>query len=131
MESFMQNYLGICIMAVGGLVALLGILLLVNHGTPVKVIVGIVLAAIGLGGVGVGYTLDQSIEVNYTVTGIMQLSDRGDGTDEYRVTLSDEKGTTTWIYVNDSLIAAFPQGAQITKTKREIKMYRDEKRDAQ
>ena len=131
MESFMQNYLGICIMGVGGLFALLGILLLVNHGTPVKVIIGIVLAALGLGAVGVGYTLDQNVEVNYTVTGIMQLSDRGDGTDEYRVTLSDEKGTNTWIYISDKNIAAFPSGGQVTMTKRQVNMYRDEKRDSQ
>ena len=121
MEQFLQNYLGICIMVVGGLFALIGILLLVNHGTPAKVIIGVVLGALGLGAVGVGYTMDQSLEVTYTVSGIMQLSDRGDGTDEYRVTLTDEKGTSTWIYLNDSTIMAFPQG----------KMYRDEKRDSQ
>jgi hypothetical protein len=131
MEQFLQNYLGICIMVAGGLVALIGILLLVNHGTPAKVIIGVVLGALGLGAVGVGYTLDQSIEVNYTVSGIMKLSDRGDGTDEYRVTLKDEKGTSTWIYLNDSTIAAFPEGKEVTMTKRQVKMYRDEKRDSQ
>lgn len=131
MEGFLHDYLGIGIMAIGGLFALLGILLLVNHGTPAKVIIGIVLAALGLGGVGVGYTLDQSIEVDYTIAGIMQLSDRGDGTDEYRVTLKDEKGTSTWIYVNDAMIDAFPEGKTVTMTKRQVKMYRDEKKDAQ
>ena len=125
MEEFMQNYLGICIMAVGGLFALLGALLLINHGTPAKVIIGVI-AAIGLGGVGVGYTLDQAVEKNYSVVGVMQLSDRGDGTDQWRITLKDESGVETWIYLNDTQAAAFPEGKTVTMTKRQVKMYRDD-----
>lgn len=126
MDELLSNYLGIGVMVLGGLVALIGVLFLVNHGNGIKVIVGIVLAAAGLGGVGVGYTLDQGVEKTYTVAGVMQLSDRGDGTDQYRITLKSDGGTDTWIYVNDNQAAAFPAGAQITMTKRQLNMYRDQ-----
>ena len=127
MEQFLQNYLGICVMVAGGLVALIGILLLVNHGTPAKVIIGVVLGALGLGAVGVGYTLDQSLEVTYTVSDVMQLTDRDNGSNDYRVTLVDDKGISTWIYLDDSTIAAFPKGKEVVMTKRQVNMYRDEK----
>lgn len=126
MEELLNNYLGIGIMVLGGLVALIGVLLLVNHGNGVKVIIGIVLAAAGLGGVGIGYTIDQGVENTYTVVGTMQLSDRGDGNDQYRITLKSENGTETWIYVNDNQKAAFASGAQVTMSKRQLNMYRDQ-----
>ena len=124
MEAFLQNYLGICIMVLGGLVALIGALLLFNHNGGAKIIIGIVLAALGLGGAGVGYTIDQGVETTYTVTAITALSIR-DTDNEYRVTLKAENGTETWIYLNDNQLAAFPEGSQVTMTKRQVKLYRD------
>lgn len=121
-----QNYIGIGVMVIGGLVALLGVLLLINHNGGAKIIIGIVLAALGLGGVGIGYTLDQRVEVTYTVAGITQISAR-DENNEYRVTLKSESGTETWIYVNDNQLYAFPNGEQVTLSKSQVKAYRDQK----
>ena len=125
MEELLHNYLGIGVMIIGGLFALLGVLLLISHNGGAKVIIGIVMAAVGLGGVGIGYTLDQGVEVNYTVSGITALTDR-DENNQYRITLRSEGGTETWIYVNDNQLAAFPQGETVTMTKRQVKMYRDQ-----
>lgn len=121
-----QNYIGIGVMVIGGLVALLGALLLINHNGGAKIIIGIVMAALGLAGVGVGYTLDQRVEVTYTVAEITEVSAR-DTNNEYRVTLKSEGGTDTWIYVNDNQLAAFPKGESVTLTKRQIKVYREKK----
>ena len=125
MDSFLTNYLGIAVMVLGGLVALIGVLLLVNHSGGAKVIGGIVLAALGLAGVGVGYTLDQHVEVTYTVSEITEVSAR-DTNQVYRVTLKSEAGTDTWIYLNDNQIAAFPEGEQVTLKKSQVKMYKDQ-----
>ncbi len=86
METFLQNYLGIGIMVIGGLVALLGAMLLINHSGGGKIIAGILMATLGLAGVGVGYTIDQKVEVTYTVSDIMQITER-DTNNEYRITL--------------------------------------------
>ena len=125
MESI-QNYIGIGVMVIGGLVALLGVLLLINHNGGAKIIIGIVMAAAGLAGVGVGYTLDQRVEVTYTVHEITQISAR-DTDNEYRVTLRSESGTETWIYVNDNQLYLFPKDEQVTMSKSSLKAYRDQK----
>ncbi len=121
-----QNYIGIGVMVIGGLVALLGVLLLINHNGGAKIIIGIVMAAAGLAGVGVGYTLDQRVEVTYTVHEITQISAR-DTDNEYRVTLRSESGTETWIYVNDNQLYLFPKDEQVTMSKSSLKAYRDQK----
>lgn len=121
-----QNYIGIGVMVIGGLIALLGVLLLINHNGGAKIIIGIILAALGLGGVGVGYTLDQRVEVTYTVAGITQISAR-ESNNEYRVTLRGEAGTETWIYVNDNQLYLFPESEQVTMSRAQLKVYRDQK----
>lgn len=120
-----QDYIGIGVMVIGGLVALLGVLLLINHNGGAKILFGIIMAALGLAGVGVGYTLDQGVEVTYTVTEITPVSARDDN-NEYRVTLRSENGTDTWIYLNDNQLAAFPKDAEVTLTKNQLKVYRDQ-----
>lgn len=114
--------MGIGIMIAGGLIAVFGLLLLFNHSGNAKIILGIVLAAAGLGGVGVGYTMDQKTEVTYTVVEITDVSVRDDNK-QYRVTLKSEKGTDTWIYVNSNLLYKFPKGEAVTMRKRELKAY--------
>ena len=126
MDSFLQNYLGIGVMVIGGLFALLGVLLMINHNGGAKIIIGLVMAAVGLGGVGVGYTLDQKVEVTYTVSKVQEVSAR-DTNNEYRVTLHPESGADTWIYVNDNQLMKFQEGKQITMTKREVKMLKEQK----
>ena len=122
--DFVQNYLGIGVMVIGGLFALLGVMLLINHNGA-KIIIGIVMAALGLAGVGVGYTLDQRVEVTYTVVDITAVSAR-DKDNSYRVTLQSDGGTETWIYVNDSQLYSFPKDEEVTLTKRQLKYYRDQ-----
>ncbi len=117
--------LGIGIMIAGGLVAVLGLLLLFNRSGTGMLILGIVLAAVGLGGVGVGYTMDQQREVTYTVVEITDVSVRDDNK-QYRVTLKSESGTETWIYVNDNQLMNFPKDSQITMQKRELKTYKEQ-----
>ena len=121
-----QNYIGIGVMVIGGLFALLGVMLLINHNGGAKIIIGIIMAALGLAGVGIGYTLDQRVEVTYTVTEITDISVREDNK-QYRVTLKSEGGTDTWIYVNDNQLLKFPKGEKVTLKKQELKVYRDQK----
>ena len=121
----LQNYLGIGIMVIGGLFALLGVLLLINHIGGAKIIIGIVMAAVRLAGVGVGYTLDQRVQVTYTVSAITDVSVREDNK-QYRVTLKSDSGTETWIYVNDNQLFKFPENEKVTLTKQELKVYRDQ-----
>lgn len=125
-NAFLQNYLGIGIMVIGGLVALLGAMLLINHSGGGKIIAGILMATLGLAGVGVGYTIDQKVEVTYTVSDITQISERAEN-NEYRVTLKSESGTDVWIYVNDNQLITFPKGEKVTMTKHQLKIYRDQK----
>ena len=129
MDNFLTNYLGVSVMVLGGLVALIGVLLLINHSGGAKVIGGIVLAALGLAGVGVGYTLDQHVEVTYTVKEITEVSAR-DTNQVYRVTLKPESGAETWIYVNDSQLYTFPKGEEVTLTKSQVKMYKEQDANA-
>lgn len=117
--------LGIGMMIGGGLFALLGVLLLFNHNGIGKIIGGIVMAVVGLGCLGVGYSLDQKTEITYTVTEITAVSARDDN-NEYRLTLKPENGAETWIYVNDNQLILFPKGEQVTLTKREVKAYREQ-----
>jgi hypothetical protein len=123
--DFVQNYLGIGIMVIGGLFAVLGVLLLLNHNGGAKIIIGIVMAAAGLAGAGVGYTIDQKVEVTYTVSDITAVSAR-DSNNVYRVKLVSDGGVDTWIYLNDNQLPAFPQGEKVTLTKRQLKVYTDQ-----
>lgn len=117
--------LGIGLMIGGGLVAVLGVLLLLNHNGVAKMVVGLILAVVGLGVLGVGYTMDQKTEVTYTVVEITAVSARQEN-NNYRVRLKAEGGTDTWIYVNDSQIDMFPKDGQVTMTKSMLKTYRNQ-----
>ncbi len=116
--------IGIGIMIIGGLVAVLGLLLLKGGGG--KTIAGIIIAVVGLAGLGVGYTMDQRTEVTYTVTEITAVSSR-DTDNNYRVTLKAENGSETWIYVTDDQLISFPKDKQVTMTKSRLKELRKEK----
>lgn len=118
--------LGIGLMIGGGLLALLGVLLLFNHNGTAKIVVGIILACVGLGALGVGYTMDQKTEVTYTVVSITAISAREEN-NSYRVTLKAEGGAETWVYVNDNQLYIFPEGEQVTMTKSMLKTYREQK----
>ncbi len=118
--------LSLGLMIAGALVAVLGLMLLLKHSGTVKILLGIVLAAAGLGCVGVGYTIDQRTEVTYTVSEITPVSAR-DTDNIYRVSLKGVGTTDTWVYVDDSQLVLFPKGEQITMEKRQIKALHSEK----
>ena len=118
--------LSLGLMIAGGLVAVLGFIMLFTKIGTAKIIGGIVLATLGLGCIGVGYTLDQFSEVTYTVVDVSLVSVK-DTNDDYRVTLRDENGIDTWIYVNENQLHAFPKNEQVTMQKRQVKVFRDQK----
>lgn len=116
---------GILGMVLGGLIAIIGVLLAINHSGFGKMIVGVLLAALGLGLVGVGYTFDQMVEVTYKVEEITEVSVR-DTNQVYRLTLKNEAGIDTLIYVGQSDLYRFQKGEEVTMTKREVKQMRDQ-----
>ncbi len=113
---------GMIVLIIGVLVAILGLLLLLGHGTTGKIIAGILLLVIGLSGAKVGYDLDQSTETEYTVTEITAVTAR-DNNNNYRITIKDVNGVETWIYVNDDNLFRFPKDKTVTMTKAEVKKY--------
>ncbi len=117
--------LGIGIMIAGGLLGVLGAMFLINHSGMSKVIVGIILLAVGLGGLAAGYGMDQNQEVTYTVTEVTAVSAR-DTDNVYRVTLKAESGTETWIYLTDNQLTLFPKNEQVTMRKKQLKVYTQE-----
>ncbi len=114
--------MGMWILIGGGLLAALGLLMLLNHGKISTIIIGILLLVIGLSGAKVGYDLDQTTEVEYTVTEITAVTER-DSNNNYRVTLKDSAGIETWIYVNQDNLFRFPQDETIKITKAQVKQY--------
>lgn len=114
--------LGMWILIGGGLGALLGVLMLFNHGKISTIIIGILLLVCGLSAAKVGYDLDQSTEVEYTVVEITPVTAR-DNNNNYRVTIKDNTGVETWIYVNDDNIFRFPKDEKVTMTKAQVKQY--------
>lgn len=118
--------IGIGMMIGGALIAVLGLLLLFNHSGTAKIVTGLLLACVGLGCLGIGYTLDQKTEVTYTVVEITDVSVRDDNK-QYRVTLKGANGTETWIYVNDNQLYRFPKEESVTLLKSELKSFRDQK----
>ncbi|MBQ8928606.1 MAG: hypothetical protein IJ055_10100 [Oscillospiraceae bacterium] len=120
----MQFTLGIGIMIAGGLLALLGALLLFNHNGVAKIVLGILLAVTGVGGLVVGYSLDQFSETEYTVSDIQELTAR-DTNQYYRVTLKYDGGET-WVYADSDQIFRFEKDSTIVLKKSELKRLRDE-----
>ena len=114
--------LGMWILIGGGLGTLLGLLMLLNHGKISTIIVGILLLVAGLSAAKIGYDLDQSTEVEYTVTEITAVTAR-DNNNNYRVTIKDDAGVETWIYVNQDNIFRFPKDEKVTMTKAQVKQY--------
>lgn len=118
----MSLSVGMYILIGSALLAVLGLLLLLNHGKIVTIIFGILFLAGGLGGVKVGYDLDQTTEAEYTVTEITAVTARDTG-NQYRVTLKNSAGVESWIYVQEDNLYRFPKEETITITKAEIKRY--------
>ncbi|MBR1529777.1 MAG: hypothetical protein IJ642_10815 [Oscillospiraceae bacterium] len=114
--------MGMWILIGSGLVAALGLLLLLNHGKIATIIFGVLFLVGGLCGAKVGYDLDQSTETEYTVTEITAVTAR-DNNNNYRVTLKNSAGVETWIYVNDDNLYRFPKDETITITKEQVKRY--------
>ncbi|MBR7038300.1 MAG: hypothetical protein IKI21_03520 [Oscillospiraceae bacterium] len=117
--------LGLLIMILGGLIAVVGALIAIGRRGAGAMIVGIVLAALGLGGVGIGYTFDQQSEVTYTVQDVQPMTAR-DNNQNYRVQLQSESGVDTWIYIKEDQLYRFTKGEEVTMRKSEIKALRDE-----
>ncbi len=113
---------GMWILIGGGLGTLLGLLMLLNHGKISTIIIGILLLVCGLSAAKIGYDLDQSTEVEYTVVEITPVTER-DSNNNYRVTIKDNSGVETWIYVNEDNIFRFPKDEKITMTKHQVKEY--------
>lgn len=114
--------LGMWILIGGGLAALLGVLMLLNHGKIATIIIGILLLVAGLSAAKVGYDMDQMTEVEYTVTEITAVSVREDD-NNFRVTLKNSAGVETWIYVPEANLYLFPKDETITITKEQVKRY--------
>ena len=114
--------MGMWILIGSALVAALGLLLLLNHGRIATIIFGVLFLLAGLSGVKVGYDLDQTTEVEYTVTEITAVTAR-DNNNNYRVTLKNSAGVETWIYVKDDNLYRFPKDETITITKEQVKRY--------
>ncbi len=118
----MSFSIGMWILIGGGLGTLLGVLMLLNHGKISTIIIGILLLVCGLSAAKIGYDLDQSTEVTYTVMEITPVTERS-GNNNYRVTIKDDSGVETWIYVNEDNIFRFPKDQKVTMTKRQVKEY--------
>ena len=116
---------GLYILIGGALVAVLGFLLLCNHGKTLTIILGILFLVAGLCGIKVGYDLDQSTETVYTVTEITAVTAR-DNNNNYRVSIKNQAGVETWIYVKEENLFRFPKDEEITMTKKEVKKYSDQ-----
>lgn len=117
---------GIYILIAGALFAILGLLLLFNHGKIITIILGVLFLVAGLCGLKFGYDLDQSTESQYTVTEITAVTARNSN-NNYRVTIKNSAGVETWIYVTDENLFRFPKDEEITMTKKDVKKYSTQK----
>lgn len=113
---------GLYLLIGGALVAILGFLLLCNHGKVLTIIFGVLFLVVGLCGVKFGYDLDQSTETVYTVTEITAVTAR-DANNNYRISIKNSAGVETWIYVTEDNLFRFPKDEEITMTKKEVKQY--------
>lgn len=113
---------GMWMLIISALFALLGFLLLINHGKISTIVTGILFLVAGLSGAKFGYDLDQTTQVEYTVTEITAVTAR-DNNNNYRITLKDGAGIETWIYVNEDNLFRFPKNEEITMTKEDVKKY--------
>ncbi|MDE6005088.1 MAG: hypothetical protein K2G88_06850 [Oscillospiraceae bacterium] len=123
----MEFTMGMYILIAGGLFAVLGFLLLCNHGKIATIIFGVLFLVAGLCGVKFGYDLDQSTESQYTVSEITAVTARDNNNNNYRVTLKNSAGVETWIYVNDDNLSKFPKNEVIIMTKKDVKKYSSQK----
>ncbi|MDE6731078.1 MAG: hypothetical protein K2J71_09930 [Oscillospiraceae bacterium] len=113
---------GMYLLIGGALVAILGFLLLCNHGKVLTIILGVLFLVAGLCGVKFGYDLDQSTETVYTVTEVTAVTAR-DNNNNYRISIKNQSGVETWIYVTEENLFRFPKDQEITMTKKEVKKY--------
>ena len=116
--------LSLGLMIGGALAAVLGVILLLTRMGTVKLLGGLVLAVVGLGAVGVGYTLDQHSMETYSVVEAIQISTRDDE-NYYRVTLKSENGVDTWIYVNGNQVMNYQVGNKVTLQKSRLNELRE------
>ncbi|MBR0484146.1 MAG: hypothetical protein IJJ69_05105 [Oscillospiraceae bacterium] len=117
---------GMWVLIGGGLAAALGLLMLLNHGKISTIVIGILLLVGGLSATKIGYDLDQTTEVEYTVTEITAVSTK-DTNGTYRITLKNSSGVETWIYVPEDNLYRFPKDETITITKEMVKKYSEQK----
>lgn len=118
----MNFTLGLGVMIVGILVFIFGVLFTRHSNGFGKMLLGIVIAAAGAGVGGIGYTMDQRTEVEYTVVEVTAVTDRAEG-NTYRVELSYGDGAETVIYIDQKYSSKFAKGNKITMMKKDLKIY--------
>jgi len=116
----MELYL--ILLIAGAVLAVAGFVLLKGYGnhTPAAIIFGILLMACGGGCAFVGYDTMQNVEKIYTVTETQTVNT--DNT-KYRVTLTDENGGITWIYVSSDEMYKFEKDSKVTYSNNQLKQY--------
>ena len=113
---------GLAVMIVGILVFIFGVLFARHSNGFGKMILGIVIAAAGAGVGGIGYTMDQRTEVEYTVIEVTSVSTRDDDP-TLRVQLEYGDGLETVIYIDGKYRDKFAKGNTITMMKKDLKIY--------
>ncbi|HAJ96558.1 MAG TPA: hypothetical protein DCO72_02305 [Ruminococcus sp.] len=118
----MDFTIGTAVIAVGVLIFIFGVLFTRHSNGFGKLLLGIVIAAAGAGVGGIGYTMDQRTEVDYTVVEVTPVTARDDG-NTYRVELSYGDGAETIIYIDEKYKDKFAKGNTITMMKKDLKIY--------
>lgn len=91
-----------------------------NH--PLASIIGGCLLILGGLSCGlIGHDKDMALERNYVVTEVQTVSTNNN---TYRISLEQENGTETWIYVAARDIELFPKDSTITMSKQKLNTYK-------
>ncbi|MEE5992682.1 MAG: hypothetical protein V3G42_05510 [Oscillospiraceae bacterium] len=118
----MDFTIGTAVMLVGILIFVLGVVFARHSNGFGKLILGIVIAAAGAGVGGIGYTMDQRTEMEYTVVEVTAVTAK-DNDNTFRVQLSYGDGAETIIYVDEKYMDKFEKGNTITMMKKDLKLY--------
>lgn len=106
---------GIVVVLIGGYI-LLGF----NHRNALSMVLGIVLLLGGAAAAFIGWDQNQRSVQAYTVTEVTAVNT--DST-QYRVTLKNSSGGTTWIYVSKSEIDNFQKDSTVEMSKSQLGKY--------
>ena len=119
----MDFTIGTAVMAGGSFDFVFGVIFTRHSNGFGKMILGIVIAAAGAGVGGIGYTIDQRTEMEYTVVEITAVTARDSNDNTYRVELSYGDGAETFIYIDQKYASKFAKGNTITMMKKDLKIY--------